>query len=192
MFACLNLLNLDDLVMWSAITLAFRAVLRISNVCGKSHALLFKDIELFHDRIVIKLASSKTNQFASRPHVIVIVANSASKLCPVYWLKEMLRLSRPSQGDRLFRLYSNGQWVPMTQSWFSKRFKLLSIKAGLGQGYSTHSLRRGAASHMSELDYKLTEIKQRGGWASSTVLKYIDMLSSHAHRLDVKFAVSLP
>ena len=39
---------------------------------------------------------------------------------------------------------------------------------------------------MSYLDYSLPEIKQRGGWASSTVLKYTDMPDYHAVELDKK------
>ena len=54
-FACLNMVCLDDLVVWSAITLAYRAVLKISNVCGKSHALMVKDLNLFEDRIIVKI-----------------------------------------------------------------------------------------------------------------------------------------
>ena len=50
----------------------------------------------------------------------------------------------------------------MKQSWFSKKFKTVVALSGLGQGFSTHSIRRGAASHMASLDLRI----DNSGWPS--------------------------
>ena len=192
LFRSLNLLLLDDLTFWSALTLAFRALLRISNLCGKLHGLRFRDLSFKEGVLYLYVKSSKTNQFSEYLTRLVIVPNTNSVVCPVYWLRELIRLSNPVPESYVFRRLYKGSWRKMSQTWFSKKLKLLCKASGLGDGYSSHSLRRGGASHMSSLDFKLQEIKQRGCWSSDAVFKYIDESETYAKCIDVKFALSLP
>ena len=148
MFGCLNLLSLDDVAFWAAVTLGYRALLRVSNICGKTHAIRFKDISFADDVLSVNILTSKTNQHAENSFRILIVPNYQSVLCPFYWVKKLIRLSKPNQQDKLFRICQRGRWSSMKQSWFSRKFRAVTIQAGLGPGYSTHSLRRGAASHI--------------------------------------------
>ena len=46
-------------------------------------------------------------------------------------------------------------------------------RAGLRGDFASHSLRRGGASYMSMAGCTVTQVKERGGWASDCVYKYI-------------------
>ena len=189
---CLNLLLLDDVVFWGAITLAFRALLRISNICGEIHGIKFKDISFVGETVYLTIRSSKTNQFAEYVSKIVIVSNHNSVLCPVYWLKELIKLSNPTPESFIFRRLIRKKWCVISRSWFSMKLKNSCLLAALGTGYSPHSLRRVGASYMSALNFKMTEIKNRGCWSSDAVLGYIVESDIQSKINDKKLAVSLP
>ena len=80
----------------------------------------------------------------------------------------------------------------MSYNWFNTKLSGVTMLAGLDQGHSTHSLRRGGASYMNSLDYNLLQVKKWGSWLSDTVQKYIDVTDNQATNADVKFACSLP
>ena len=83
----------------------------------------YKDISFVNGVLHVKILTSKSNQFAEKSFEIVIVPNLHSMLCPVYWVKELFRLSKPDPEDKLFRLFAGSSWVAMKQSWFAKKFK---------------------------------------------------------------------
>ena len=164
MYHCVDILSLDDLVFWSAVSLAFRALLRASNICGRIHGVKLKDLKFVGENLHVMVRTSKTNQFAEYLSKIVVV----------------------------FRRLIRGKWMRMYYTWFNTKLASITTLAGLGPGFSTHSLRRGGASHMNSLDYNLLQLKRRGCWQSDTVQKYIDVTDSKAVETDVKFAISLP
>ena len=98
MYYCIDILLIDDLVFWCDVVLAFRALLRASNMCGDVHGVRVKDLLFVDDNMHVMVRTSKTNQFAEYLSKIVIV-KSHSVLCPIYWVKEIIRLSDPSPND---------------------------------------------------------------------------------------------
>ena len=174
LFSVIDVKIFNDLVFWSAITLAYRCLFRSSNICG-SHAVKIRDI-LFNSRGVrVTVRSSKTNQFGDNPVNISIVEKSISVLCPVKWLSQVIKLSPMGRDNVVFNVRVKGELVAMSYSWFRKRLAEVVNLAGLsGTRISTHSLRRGSTSFMSSIGYGLSDIKRRGCWASNTVLEYIE------------------
>ena len=85
----------SDLMFWSALTLAFRALLRKSHYTASPHTLFWKNISLYPDHLVLTIPSSKSNQFGVRPHRVVLNSSPHSFLCPVRWLNELIRVQRP-------------------------------------------------------------------------------------------------
>ena len=143
-YAKLNMCRVNDVVFWCALTLAFRCLLRASNYCKSRHALLCSDLCFVKDGIIVKICSSKTNQFREFVSEIPLFANANSLLCPVAWLKDMLALRRPSSGEMLFKIFCKGRLVPMSASWFNAKLR----KLGQIRNASSHGLRRGGATFM--------------------------------------------
>ena len=135
----LNLSKINDLVFWAALTLAFRCLLRASNYCNSRHSLRVMDNTRVCNGIVVKICSSKTNQFKEFVSEIPLFGNPSSVLCPVAWLNEMLLLRKPSRDEMLFLLCVRGKWKPMSASWFNKKLKSVCTIPNV----SSHSLRRG-------------------------------------------------
>ena len=167
-FMELSMSNINDLVFWSAVTLAFRCLLRASNYCHSRHCVRIKDFVFVEGGVVVKILSSKTNQFSEYISEIPLYMNNNSLLCPIKWVVRMLRLRRASPEEQLFMIFNKGRWVPMTSAWFNRKLKLTSkIK-----GVSSHGLRRGGATYMLQNKFKLAEVKQRGQWKSANICRY--------------------
>ena len=187
-FKKLDVNDFNHLVFWSALCLAFRSLLRSSNYCSSRHTLNVNDVRFCDQGIVLKIRSSKTNQFNEFVSEIPIYANARSFLCPVSWLLEMLRLRKPRKEEPLFMLFSKGVWRPMTANWFNRMLKRFCTLPKV----SSHSLRRGGATYMLQNNYKLAEVKQRGMWKSSCVYEYLSLPTNQAMLRDKVFSLSLP
>ena len=187
-FNKLNMCNVNDLVFWSALTLAFRCLLRASNYCKSRHALLCSDLSFVKEGAVIKICSSKTNQYRDFESIIPIFGNPNSRLCPVLWLKDMLAVGRPSSGEMLFKIRAKGKWVPMSAKWFNAKLKKLCRI----QNASSHGLRRGGATFMLCNNFRVAEVKQRGLWKSSCVYEYLSIPTQEAMKRDMLFSLKLP
>ena len=184
----LNMSNVNDLVFWAALTLAFRCLLWVSNYCKSRHCILIMDLNFSNIGMVVNLLSSKTNQFNEFVTEIPVYANSDSVLCPIQWIKRMLSLRSQSGDKMLFMIFGRGKWTPMTASWFNKRLREVSRLPGV----SSHGLCRGGATYMLQNKFKLAEVKQRGQWKSACVYEYLSLPTDQAMRRDMIFSLSLP
>ena len=174
LLGALNTLLPEDLIFWSATTLAFRALLRCSHYTRSSHTLCWGDISMFPDHIILVLRTSKTDQFSEFPHRIIINSSPGSRLCPVFWLWELLRVFHPSSSDPIFCIPTPTGLVPISSSWYNGRLKNIAAKLGLEHSrISSHSLRHGGASFMSALGCDIMDIRARGSWASSAIFRYL-------------------
>ena len=174
LFQEINTLLPSHLTFWCIITLAFRALLRKCHYTPSPHTLRWRDISIYPDYLSLTLPSSKTDQFGSRPHRIILNSTPGSPLCPVYWLRELARVQKPLESDFIFRIPIPGALIPVPYLWFSQRLKNFSSAIGLDPAVvSSHSLRHGGASFMSALGSDIIDIRARGSWASSAVFNYL-------------------
>ena len=174
LFQEINTLLPQDLTFWAAVTLAFRALLRKCHYTSSCHMLLWQDISIYPDHLALVLRSSKTDQFSSNPHRVLLNSSPGSALCPVFWLSELARIHHPSELDPVFRIPVPGGLVPISSAWFNKRLKTLSALIGLDPSIiSSHSLRHGGASFMASLGADIADIRARGSWASSAIFRYL-------------------
>ena len=137
-------------------TLAFRCLLRASNYCKSVHSLPVKDIVFVENGIVVKIQSSKTNQFNEFISEIPVYVNGLSVICPVTWIKQMLAHRTPGPNEPLFMLSRKRKWVPMSASWFNVKLREVSNIPGI----SSHGLRKGGATHMLQNKVQLAEVKK--------------------------------
>ena len=174
MYPELNTLLPCDLCFWAATTLAFRALLRKSHFTTSPHNLRWRDVSIYPDHLVLVIHTSKTDQFASSPHRIILNSSPGSCLCPVFWLAELARVQHPLESDFIFRVPVPGGLVPLAYSSYSRRLKDLAASIHLDPSrVSPHSLRHGGASYMSSLGSDMIDIRAKGGWASSAVHTYL-------------------
>ena len=192
LFQEVNTLLPLDLTFWSAVSLAFRALLRKSHYTYSQHSLLWRDVSLYPSHLIIRVCTSKTDQFASKGHRILLNASPGSFLCPVFWLSELARVQNPLESDYLIRVPSPTGLAPMSYRWFNFRLKTLSAKIGLDPSkVSSHSLRHGGASYMSAQGSDLLDIRARGGWASSAIFRYLHHADATLLKQDLLIASSI-
>ena len=173
-YQLINTLLPEDLLFWSAVTLAFRALLRKSHYTPSPHVLLRSDIQLERGYMIIKIRTSKTDQFGHEPRSIVIGASPGAPLCPVYYVSELCRITNHSPSDLLFSIRGPAGLNPLSYSGFTHKLKALASTSGLDPSLvSPHSLRHGGASFLSALDLPLQDIMCRGNWHSDAVNLYI-------------------
>ena len=191
-FQELNTLLPLDLAFWSAVALAFRALLRKSHYTYSCHTLLWRDVSLYPDHIVIRINTSKTDQFASKSHKILLNSSPGSILCPVSWLTELARVQNPMESDFLIRVPGPNGLAPISYRWFNYKLKALSTAIGLDPSrVSSHSLRHGGASFMSAQGSSLIDIRARGGWASSAVFRYLHHADASLLKQDLLVSSSI-
>lgn len=163
--------NLTDLVFWSALVLMYRCLLRKGHVTASPHNILRSHLEFTTYGACLTITSSKTIQFRERVVQVPIVKSHGSVLCPVRWLCKYLARVRVNPGSPLFVMPKSSR--PMTYAYFSGRLKRAIQDAGLVGRYTSHSLRRGAATYLSRLGLPLHDIKLFGDWRSLSVLLYL-------------------
>ena len=85
-FKKIDVRNVNHLIFWAALCFAFRSLLRSSNYCFSRHTMRVRDVIFVKHGIVLKVKSSKTNQFNEYVSEIPIYSNCKSVICPVSWL----------------------------------------------------------------------------------------------------------
>ena len=160
----------------AAFSLGYFAFLRVGEFTANSktdpgHALHVHNIHLSADKaITINMPSSKTDQ---RKHGTRLnIQPCADKdICPGTAVASFLQLFRPNVGGLLF-VHADGS--PLTRfqlaAVLKKSLKLSGFQAGR---YSTHSLRIGACTTVSNRGASEHDIKSFGRWASHRFKSYI-------------------
>ena len=176
-----------EFVVYVAVLLLFRTLLRISHVISSPHTLLRSDVRFNDLGCLVRVRSSKTTRFGGKEVYIPVSWAADSSICAVRGLKQLFKIYPGDGNENLFSLPSRPS---ISYSVFSKVLKRLLERAGLEGNFSSHSLRRGGATHMSMVGCTVPQIKERGGWVSDCVFRYIKPTLSHRVRVDKKFASS--
>lgn len=176
MFACVNTAIKLQLMFWAALLLLFRSLLRVSHITESPHCLRVGDVEFVGDGLVLKVYSSKAMKKSKTPRLIPIAPLECRSYCAVYWLKRWLSNYKSSPSSPLFSLDGS----PLTYSTFSNALSKVILRAGIKEKISSHSFRQGGATFLSTIGMPIDKIKDRGGWASNAVFKFI------SESLDVK------
>ena len=143
--------NTLDLVVWTAILLAFFCLLRKSNYVpdsqkafDRSKQLCREDVAVGPDCLVVHIKWSKTIQLAERTLHIPVLAIPNSPICPVKAFQQMVSEVPAGPDDPAFCIPSKKGNKPLTYRVFQSRLKQLVHKAGwVAAAFSSHSLRRG-------------------------------------------------
>ena len=173
-----------DLALWSSFLVAFYCLFRKANVVPKNMVQFDPHKELSRrkvciledDELVLIYSNfSKTNQFMSRDSVIPLLNHNIKALNPVFHLK-LLYLNDIPDDKPAFSYYVKGILKCITYDYFTKRLKNLLNLAGYSpELYSGHSMRRGGATLLFQLNCDPLMIQVMGDWASDQYLKYLGL-----------------
>ena len=150
------------------ISLAYFALLRVGEFTYSQHCLLKENITIFQYSISIQFQSFKHSHGQGITQVIPV--RSQDQACPVYLLKEYLPF-RPKHANFLFaKLDGRAPSRAEFQGWM---FAVMEYCGYELEGYNTHSLRVGMATHMALQGHSSEQIKLAGRWGSDAYKKYI-------------------
>ena len=192
-------LQLDDPVhatFWSLFLVAFFSMSRKSNLVLSQSSTVSpnyikrKHVHFHVNSVTLDFTWSKTNQFGSRVHKVPLVAIPNSVLCPVQALVNMLSLVPAGPEQALFLVpASKSKLIPVTYLNFQSFLKSLVKLVGLNPSdFSTHSFRRGGATHAFASSVPSELIKSHGDWSSDAYLVYLEF--SFSQKLSVSKAMA--
>ena len=150
-----------ELLVFTAMLVLFRTLLRISHVVESKHMILRSDVKFNAQGFLLSVKSAKNLKANGSNMYIPVVKSDNSSICAVFWLEKLLAKSQGDGDTPLFVTESGGK---LTYSVFSRKFKEFISRAGLVGDFASHSLRRGGATHMSMQGCSVSEVMDRGGW----------------------------
>jgi hypothetical protein len=175
---CLRLVSglpsVDQIMLWSAFTMAFSGALRVSefvspstSTVDSSRTLLPSDIKLHKDTVQITIRKSKTDQFG-HGYILSLPATGRS-VCPVsaytkYW---STRRHNTLDGVPLF-VFSDGRFLTRKAV-----DGILNLIPSSNHKYSSHSFRIGAATTAVTRGQTEEEVMQKGRWTSKAWEGYV-------------------
>ena len=170
-----------DLALWASFLLAFYCLFRKANVAPKSLDKFDPSKELSRKKlcflpqsntVLVYSNCSKTNQFMNRDVVIPLCQNRTRALDPVYHLKKLLEFDI-AEDKPAFSYLVSGQLQCITYTLFTSRLKdLLALAGYTPELYSGHSMRRGRATLLFQLNCNPLVIQAIGDWTTDQYLKY--------------------
>eukprot|EP00775_Hariotina_reticulata_P015413 gene15413-biopygen17214 len=196
---CLDLSSSWEVMVFTAMLVAFGAFLRKANVCAASRSLSHVHRSLLRSDVVVDLQQyclyvtlrfMKNAQFQEAVHTVVVAGCKGHPLDPVYWWCEYVSRVPAPPGAAAFGSLVDGIYVPLVHSEFVSWVKRLVSRAGFdSRQYSGHSFRRGAASFSFLVGLPEFLIKELGAWRSQVYQVYLDLtlsqkLSVHASWFD--------
>lgn len=193
----LDMLNYTHIVFWCLFLFMFFLFARKSQFLPLTarHDDLAKvvqrnDIVDKHDMLCCTFRWSKTNQAGERIELPVVPVKD-SVLCPVVAYRRMVEVVE-SSGPAFVLPSGNGIGTPITYSKFQSFFRSMVVATGReGEGYSSHSFRRGGASFALKLGLSPLLIKSQGDWKSDAYLGYIDLSYDQRLELAHSFAIGV-
>lgn len=181
MYAGIKLEDINHHTMWGCLMLAFRTLLRKSNLVPASskdwsHVVRRSDVYFTSSGLRLIVRSSKTRK---RGEVDLVIPVSFTRSTPVFCAATMVathmqRTPRPPEDPLFYKVDKAGHWSPLLYKDLLQFLKDLAPTIGKHPSdLGTHSMRRSGASFLSHIGVPLHEIRAVGDWKSLAVLAYL-------------------
>lgn len=161
--------------VWLGVVLLYRTMLRKSHIFSgefDENLLMRSEIEFFDWGVLFKVNRSKTIQYKERI-VQIPVHYGGGKLCLTTLLKDYLGKYPTTPNVPVLARQRFGSYELINYTQALRLFKRWGKSANIKKDIGMHSLRRGSATLMSLAGFQLEDIKDRGDWQSTAVLKYL-------------------
>lgn len=176
MYEYVDKTNVKEMLMWCSLALAFRTLLRKSNLLPEKesteyeHVILKRDIRRTDSGYEISVYSSKTIRNRSKVLRIPIMRSGNSPMCGAGAIDYCLKFSNGRDDQPLF-VYDN---KPICYWQVLKFLKTLVGYIGLDPADAgLHSMRRSGAQFLQKIGVSLSDIMFMGDWGSLAVLSYL-------------------
>ena len=166
-----------------ALVLQFFACLRVSNLVPNSPSQVFShkhitraSVVVNEDNIIIMLNWSKTLQNKQDIFSIPIAAASGSPIDPVAMYKHFTDRFRLPGNYPVFAFKDKGVIHVLHRKMYIEYLKHYLARLGIDPtNYSSHSVRRGAATCLFSLKCPTPLLKSHGTWKSDAYLRYVSL-----------------
>lgn len=190
----LDLEQVNTITKWSALILAFRSLLRKSNIVQTSlddtgMVILRSDIEFSSKGVLLKVKKTKTVQNNEYELFIPVNYVSCDGLCAARMLATHLARTPHIKEGPLFFLQSKAGWKPLRYCDLLKFLKESVCLIGLDpKEVGLNSMRRAGASYLQSLGVSLVDIMNVGDWKSLAALAYL--VSPLDRKMEIEAMVS--
>lgn len=176
----LDFADVNILTKWSAIILAFRTLLRKSNIVPSTYkdlgmVLMRSDVEFTDQGLLLNVRKTKTLQ--SKEYVLQIPVNFCSShgLCAARMLCTHLhRTSHITEGPLFFMVTKTGELKPLLYADLLGFLKQVVPIVGLQPSdVGLHSMRRAGAAFLHSIGISLVDVMNAGDWKSLAALSYL-------------------
>ena len=189
LFKVLDFSSVPHIVFWALILTGFFTMARKSNLMisdsATDGAIPIKRSHVRHrsGMLVFYFVWSKTNQFGARVHSVPVASIPNSVLCPVLAYARMLQ-AVPAPPDSLAFIWPVGDsLVPVKYTKFHLLFRTCLAKIGLpSHKFSSHSMRRGGATHAFRMGVPGELIQLLGDWKSDAYKTYLEVSLSQRYK----------
>lgn len=183
MYNCVDLGRIRDIVIYTTLLVGFYLFLRKSNLVpeGKKSfdaqkQLTRGDIQVGENMVLVVIKWSKVIQYKEKELLLPLLPAKDIRICPVFWIKLMLRKVKTDNNDPLFAIPDSGGVNPLTYSELSDTYKRwVSAVTTLTDNHTLHGLRRGGACHALEVGLVGEDLKILGDWATDAYMRYLDL-----------------
>ncbi|XP_077774252.1 integrase/recombinase xerD homolog [Podarcis muralis] len=159
----------------AAYSIAFFGALRVGELVyeagqhGFSRGLLLSDVTLSREDLVVRIRSSKTDQYG-RGALVQLMATDSPGPCPVKDTRRFLSMRVNSAGPLL--IHADG--LPLTRHQFTRVMRLALAACGIpAADFASHSFRIGAATTAMHLGLTAERIRDVGRWKSDAYKRYL-------------------
>lgn len=132
--------------------------------------LLRSDVQLTHDRVIIKNKWSKAQQQVSSLRYQHIPRAADPSVCLWTALTHLFHIY--PHRHPLQPLFHFHDFSPITSQFINRVWKDAVLATKIDPATTLHSLRRGGALYLQEHGVPLPEVGRHGGWRSNAVLRY--------------------
>lgn len=183
--------DVNVITKWSALILAFRSLLRKSNLVptsskDNSMVIMRSDVEFTFEGVKLNVRKTKTIQ--SKEYVLQIPINYVknSSLCAASMLCSHLYRTRHIQdGPLFFLLTKKGDWKPLLYGELLAFLKEVVQLIGMSPSeVGLHSMRRAGAAFLHSIGVSLIDVMNAGDWKSLAALAYL--ISPFSRKLEIE------
>lgn len=183
-----------ELLMWGAMIVSFRSLLRKSNIVPDKydelpdHVLRRGDISWTEYGMCFNIRSSKTLKYKDRVLEIPVVSNTGSPLCAVRWVRYAVMLEPADDNQPIF--LCDGK--PLLYRDVLKYIKTLVKSIGLdSDSVGFHSMRRSGTQFLHSIGTPMSDIKNAGDWKSMAVLVYLSSTLERKIKIEIAAAKAI-